>query len=92
MQITKQHNKYTTEDKQTFRTFGEASGHCRRLAVAHYLQVIRHQLHEETGVVPRVMRDTLRDLSIHVREIMEELPHLVDLDTDYQQSPLQIAA
>lgn len=94
MQITKKGSNYLTTDNQSFPTFGDAVGHCKRLAVAHYLGVIRNQLHEETGLIPRKLADALRDLSDAVGDIMEERPALLydDARERREQSPLQIAA
>lgn len=77
MQIIKRGNKYHTTDGQSFITLGAANGHAKRLAVAHYFQVLRHQLHEETGPLTKDQVIRLRQTNDALEEIFEEKPGLI---------------
>lgn len=92
MQIVKKDTGYITEDKQVFLTLAEARGHAHRLAIAHYLLVLRHQLHEETGVIPRKLKESLLDLGDAIGDIFSESANLrFDNGQAYVQAPVFVA-
>lgn len=89
MQIVKKDTGYITEDNQVFTTLGAARGHAHRLAIAHYLMVLRHQLHEETGVIHRKLKESLLDLGDAIGDIFQESANLrFDNGQAYVQAPV----
>jgi len=77
MQITKRGNDYFSQDGQRFTRLGDASGHVKRVAVAHYFRVLASLLDKETGPLSKSQMIRLRLTNDALEEIFEEKPSLI---------------
>lgn len=93
MQLVKADDNYYAQDGATFPTFGEAAGHARRLAVTHYLDVMKKRVAAVAGTIHFDLRAELIQLGDAMSEILEERPALTyATGRPRQQSPLALAA
>lgn len=80
MLVIKTKAGYRTSDGLLFPRFGDASGHCRRIALISYLEIIVAKLKTEEGAISmradprtgRSFRDELLQLDAAVEDVLEE--------------------